>query len=316
MAFDIKSLFKKKSSSKSSLLPAVVKKGKDEKKEPSKKVEFRPKTPEHEKIVLGAEVKAAGKSDFKGKSSGKKTFLLQVGVDKFDNLIEDGGVERGSTILVSGGCGTGKTTFGLQALHHGAQNGERGIYISFEEEPVKVKRHMKKNYGWDFYELERKGLIRFIKLDPIRIARSVEAAKLQQEGALRIKIEPIELPFVPDRVVLDSLSALSIAFEDEENYRKYIRQLFESFEAYDSINFVLSETEQNPNVYSRSGIEEFLADGVIVLYNMKIGAHRENALEILKLRSSKHEKRLVPYHIGDNGFSVDLKKRYEHNTRF
>ena len=52
------------------------------------------------------------------------------------------------------------------------------------------------------------------------------------------------------------------------------------------------------------GIEEFLADAVVVFYNIKVHNTRENALEILKLRSSAHSKKLVPYKITPRGFEI------------
>jgi KaiC/GvpD/RAD55 family RecA-like ATPase len=234
--------------------------------------------------------------------------VLPTRVSKFDELVNDNGIERRSTILLSGGCGTGKTTFCLQSLYYGALNGEKGVFISFEEEPYKIKFHMKKNFGWDFEKLEKKGLISILRFDPTKIARSVEEAIENQVGMLRIKFEKIELPFKPDRIVIDSLSALSISFENEENYRKYLRHLFETLESYNSVNFVISETEQDPKVYSRSGIEEFLADGVIVLYNLKVDGQRKNALEILKLRSSGHLKKMIPYTISSKGIEIMIPK--------
>ncbi len=230
--------------------------------------------------------------------------VIPARVSKFDELIRDRGIERGSTILISGGCGTGKTTFGLQSLYNGAMKGEKGIYISFEEEPKKIKKHMKNNFGWDIQKLEKAGKIAVLKFDPTKISRSMEEEILKTSGGLRIPLKKIRLPFVPDRVVVDSLSALSIAFDDKENYRKYIRKLFETFEKINSVNFVLAETEQDPTVYSRTGTEEFLADGVIVLYNLKKNERRENALEILKLRSSDHVKKMVPYKITNNGIEI------------
>ena len=295
----------------------------------------RKKTPPEELTVFRAEIKKGKKLGLRKKKKAKKAKakkpkkkakakprkeakkkfeILKVGVSKFDDLIGDKGLERGSTILLSGGCGTGKTTFALQSLYFGAKKGQRGIFISFEEEVEKIKAHMKKNFGWDFQALERKGLIRFVQLDPIKTARKVEASRLKEAGALRIKIDPIKLPFVPDRLVVDSLSALSISFEDEENYRRYIRQLFETLESYNSINFVLTETEQDPKIYSRAGIEEFLADGVVVLYNIKVKTRRINALEILKVRSSSHEKKLIPYKISPKGFDIFPAKKLDHGA--
>ena len=230
--------------------------------------------------------------------------VLPTYVSRFDQLIDDRGIERGSTLLVSGGAGTGKTTFSLQSLYYGALKGEKGIYLSFEEQPSKIKAHMKKNFGWDLDELEEKGLVAVLRIDPAKIAKSIEQSMLEKEGGLKIALKRIELPFIPDRVVVDSLSALSIAFEKEEIYRRYLRELFEALEASKAVSFVLSETEQNPKVYSRTGVEEFLADGVIVLYNMKKDGKRENALEILKLRSSRHRKGLIPYTFSKTGIDI------------
>lgn len=246
-------------------------------------------------------------ADKESKTS-KKSDILPVAVDKFDEIIEDRGVERGSTLLISGGAGTGKTTFALQSIYFSAIEGNRCIYISFEEKPEKIKKHMLKNFGWDFYKLEEQGKVAFMKLDPTKIARSVESMIAAKTGALRIKVQEIEFPFKPDKICIDSLSALSIAFEKEENYRKYIRELFELLEGYDSVNFVISETEQNPKIYSKTGVEEFLADGVVVFYNLKVDRSRKNALEILKLRSSKHLKIMIPYKITKTGFKIEIPK--------
>ena len=83
-----------------------------------------------------------------------------------------------------------------------------------------------------------------------------------------------------------------------------IGNIHETLEKYNSVNIVLGETEQQPNIYSRSGIEEFLADGVMVFYNIKIHNIRQRALEIIKLRSSAHERKITPYNITSNGFEI------------
>lgn len=235
--------------------------------------------------------------------------ILPSKVSCLDDFIARKGFERGSTILISGGAGTGKTTFALQSIYNGAVNGERGIYISFEEQPEKIKLHMKENFGWDFDELERKGLVSILKVNPLEIARSLEESKLGREGGLMVKLKQIELPFYPDRICLDSLSALSISFEKQESYRVYLRDIFEALEKSNAVSFVLSETEQDPKVYSRTGVEEFLADGVIVLYNINKNGKRLNALEILKLRSSKHKKDIIFYAITPRGIELSKSEK-------
>ncbi|MCR4335737.1 MAG: hypothetical protein NUV57_04325 [archaeon] len=231
--------------------------------------------------------------------------INSTGIKEFDNLITDNGLEKNSSILISGGAGTGKTTFSIQSIYYSAiEHGERGIYLSFEEEPEKIKLHMKKNFGWDLNALEKKGLFAIIKIDPVDVARAVEQVLANRGGELKIDMKKIELPFLPDKIAIDSLSALSIAFTEEDSYRKYIRELFESVEELNCTSYVISETEQDPKIYSRTGVEEFLADGVIVLYNLKKDGQRENAIEILKLRSSAHKKGMTPYKITKKGITI------------
>ncbi|MFH0954826.1 MAG: ATPase domain-containing protein [Candidatus Micrarchaeota archaeon] len=235
--------------------------------------------------------------------------ILPIRVNRFDELLEDGGIERGMTVLISGGAGTGKTTFCMQSIYYGALKGEKGVYISFEEEPDNIRYHMKKNFGWNLEELEKKGLVAIIKFDPTKIARQVEEVLVKEAGMLRIKVKEMVLPIKPDRIAVDSLSALAIEFENEKSYRKYIKELFHTLQDYNSINLVISETEQNPRTYSRTGVEEFLGDGVIVLYNLKVAGIRKNALEILKLRSGKHVKEMVPYALTEKGFEIFFRER-------
>ncbi len=232
---------------------------------------------------------------------------LKSGVTGFDEMMEKG-IPKGSSILVAGGPGSGKTIFCLQTLSYGAKNRERCLYISFEESVGKLRQHMR-DFGLDVDKLEEEGVLKIIRLDPFKISRGVEALLARAKGELMIDLEvlPELLPsgFKPDRIVLDSLSALGAAFVGgETGYRVYIEQLFRFFEKIDVTSFLISETEHVPTIYSRTGIEEFLADGVVVFYNVKKGNMRVRALEILKMRGARHEKKIVPFEIGNSGIIV------------
>jgi KaiC/GvpD/RAD55 family RecA-like ATPase len=209
---------------------------------------------------------------------------IKVGVPGFDNLL-DKGIPKGSNILVSGGPGTGKTTFCLQTLAYGATQGEKCLYISFEESKERLFEHMR-DYGFDPEALEKSGNLTIKCLDPFQISRSVEAIMANARGELLIDINEVApiLPvkFKPARIVFDSLSGVAAAFaEKEEGFRIYIEQLFRELQKVNATSFLISEVEQGLTRYSKSGVEEFLADSVIAFYNLRRNNLRVNAVEII-----------------------------------
>jgi len=243
--------------------------------------------------------------------------FLPTRVSAFDKMIDVGGLERGSTLLISGGCGSGKSIFAMQSAYQAAMNGEKVVYFTFDDDPERVKRHMYNNFGWDLAKLEKEGVFWMQKVNPYDISRSIENMVKEKdieeimEGIKSVHADTKEviMPFHPDRVIVDSLSALSVAFSNRMKYRAYLNILFDSLRSYKSVNLVVTESEQEPNVYSRSGIEEFLVDGVLVFYYIRRDSVRTRALEILKLRFSDHTKKLVPFKITNDGISIYLEEQ-------
>lgn len=230
---------------------------------------------------------------------------LRTGIPGFDALLKEG-IPRSSSLLIAGGAGSGKTIFGLQTLYQHALHGEKCLYMSFEESEEKLLKQMKL-FGWDAGLLIKKGKIIIRRFNPLEIARDVDALLLKEKGDLLIEIKPFSFPknFKPEIIVIDSLSAISSAFVGkEDSYRLYVEQLFRFFETLGATSFFVTETEQVPQKYSSSGVEEFLADGVIVLYHIKHGNIRERAVEILKLRGADHQKKIVAMEITSKGIEV------------
>lgn len=246
-----------------------------------------------------------------------KTEYMSTRVSTFDKMIDCGGLERGTTMLLSGGCGSGKTIFAMQAAYNAAMAGEKVVHFTFDDDSDRVKRHMMHSFGWDLYALEKQGNFWMQRVDPYSIARSIE--NLIKEKDIESLIEGIKnvhadskdviMPFHPDKVVIDSLSALSAAFSDDRKYRAYLNVLFDSLRSYNSVNLIVTESEQEPNIYSRSGIEEFLVDGVVVFYYIRRESVRTRALEILKLRYSDHVKKLVPFKITNKGIVIYMEEQ-------
>ncbi|MCH8002998.1 MAG: AAA family ATPase [Nanoarchaeota archaeon] len=243
----------------------------------------------------------------KSYSENKEKKFIKTGISGFDKLLEKG-IPKSTSILVSGGAGSGKTIFCLQTLFNAAKNGEKCLYLSFEESEKRLKEHMD-DFGWDWKELENKGLLKIMRKEPFNFTNTIEAMTEKAKGELLIDInevlEIIPEGFIPDRIVLDSVTAIAAAFSGkEESYRIFIEQLFRYLESLHATTFLISETEQMPTIYSRTGVEEFLADGVIVLYAIRIGNIRENGIEVLKLRGAKHEKKIVAMQIKNKGIEV------------
>jgi len=273
----------KKLNSGTKKIKKMVKKGVEKKiKEPVSEIKI-------EKIV------------FEKRKGRRKRWFIKTGIEGFDKLLEHG-IPKGSAILIAGGTGSGKTILCLQTLANAARTGEKCLYMSFEESEDRLRNHME-DFGWKPKGLEKAGNLLIKRVSSHDVARSVEGLLAKERGELMIDIEPVILPegFKPDRIVVDSLSAIASSFVGrEENYRSYIEQLFRYFERLGATSFLITETEQVPKIFSPTGVEEFLADGVVVLYNIQKGDTRENAIEILKMRGAKHLKKIVAMQIVDD----------------
>jgi len=225
---------------------------------------------------------------------------VKTGIAGLDGLLEKG-IPKNSSIIIAGGAGSGKTLMGLQILANAARGGKKSLYMSFEESEERLRQHME-DFGWGPRELERKGSLMIKRLSIFDIRRSLDALMAKSEGELFIDVMPIILPagFKPDLIVLDSLTAIASAFKGDETYRSYIEHLFRYLESMSVTSFLITETEQVPVIFSPTGVEEFLADGVIVLYNIRKGDIRESAIEVLKMRGGKHMKKVVAMQVVSN----------------
>ena len=280
----------------SSALPKhIEKKVKQGKIEPKQKEILKQREQVHEVIKKSEHLEKDHAHEF-----------VKTGISGFDTLLEDG-IPKGSSTLICGGPGSGKTIFGLQILNNAASKGEKCIYMTFEENEEKLRHHME-DFGWDAEKLEKEGNLVIKRFDPFAITRSVEALLEKAKGRLLIDITPILFPegFKPQWVVIDSLTAIASAFYGrEETYRIYIEQLFRLLENIGCTSFLITESTQIPVKITESGVEEFLSDGGIIIYNIKVRNERERAIEILKLRGAGLLNKNVALNIEkDKGITV------------
>ena len=239
-------------------------------------------------------------------TAGKEEGYIRTGVEGLDQLFGDG-IRKKNVVLVAGNPGSGKSIFNLQMADHAARNGEKVLFMSFEESPEALMSHME-DFGWEGHEHMENGNLVIETYDPFDVSRTVEALFKKQSGELEIDTKPLifgdmdhdENSF--DRVIVDSLSAISAGFsEKSKNYRLYVRELFNLFKEIGVTASVIAESQTIPDQITESGHAEFLADGVILMYKQK----SSRGIQIYKMRGTDFDEKIAPMTIeGGKGLNV------------
>lgn len=228
----------------------------------------------------------------------KKTVKLKrvpTGIEKLDDLIE-GGFIRNSLILVAGHPGSGKSTLAAQYIYAGATNyGENGVYACFSETKKTLIENWNR-FGWDFERLELEGKVSVLDLSVVResgIQGNVDKI-LEEINSNRAK-----------RLVIDSFTAMSLAMEAPRDIRFLLRLVYKFIQEINCTTLVVADTQWGTNIIG-SGVEEFIADGIILLeiYFGNDGGLKRR-LKILKMRGTKHTKKAHFYKItSDRGLVI------------
>lgn len=218
---------------------------------------------------------------------------IKSGVPGLDELM-NGGIPKNQLLLLTGTSGTGKTILATQFVYNGVKKfGENAVYLSFEEPTDYIKDNVK-TFGWNFDDLEKTGKFAFIKYDPYKIEDvfDILESNIRKIGATR--------------VVIDSISALGLHVRDKTELRSMIYNLSLLLRRLQCTAIIISEIVHGtePRI-SRYGVEEFVTDGVIVMYYERIDAVFNRAIQVWKLRGSKHSQKLHPYVIGKDGLEID-----------
>jgi KaiC domain protein len=221
---------------------------------------------------------------------------LDLGVDGLDRMIQ-GGIPERSLIVAMGSAGTGKTTFGLQFLHRGLEDGERAVFITLEESRERViTSATEKGYAFDEHVAE--GRLAVVDVDPIEMANSL--------ASIRNELPALVEQFDASRLVLDSVSLLEMMYEDRAKRRNEIYDFARSLKEAGVTALLTSEASAETAYASRYGIVEYLTDAVFVLQYVRPDDFRETrlAIEIQKIRDANHSREKKPYEITGEGISV------------
>ncbi|MEI7961391.1 MAG: ATPase domain-containing protein [archaeon] len=236
--------------------------------------------PKNKKAQKSKNASAKNSTPAKGKITIPR---IKTGVEGFDDLVE-GGIPQNSFILLSGGTGTGKSIFGMNFLAHGAQSGEPGLYISLEE-GFDANQSQMTLFGWDMKEMEKNKTLSILQPKMYNFDKLLETI-LNSIYALKAK-----------RVVIDSISLLELYFEDKFKTRRSILDLAKSLKDTGVTTIAISEIDEQNGGLSREGVEEFVADGVIILYLDKKENMLNRAISVRKMRATDHSLKIHPVKI-------------------
>jgi circadian clock protein KaiC len=213
-----------------------------------------------------------------------------TGIAALDELLGEGGYWSGSTTLVAGPSGTGKTLMGLHFLYHGSEIGEPGIMATFQENKSQLERIVK-SFGWSMDDPNVHVLSRSV-VDMNIDEWVYELLDLVEKTGAR-------------RIVIDSLPDVQAAAADPVRFREW---MFSLAQRCTRAGISLLMIVEVPDLFQLKRISEegisHLADNVVLLQYVQEGPELARALTILKTRAMRHRPMVHRYEITDKGFEL------------
>ena len=223
----------------------------------------------------------------------------RTGIPGFDEITA-GGLPAGRPTLVCGSAGAGKTLFAMEFLVRGAMlYDEPGVFISFEETDEELSKNVA-SLGFDLNQLiaEKKLLLDYVYIERSEIE---ETGEYDLEG-LFLRLGHAIDSIGAKRIVLDTLEALFSALPNEAIIRAELRRLFRWLKEKDLTAVITCE--RGEGTLTRYGLEEYVADCVILLDHRVENQISTRRMRIIKYRGTSHGTNEYPFLIDENGFLV------------
>lgn len=230
---------------------------------------------------------------------------VPTGISGLDEMLQ-GGFPRKRIVLVRGGPGSGKTTLCVQFITEGATNNEPGIYVSLEE-PIDLIRDNMKLFGWNLKEQEEKGLIHLIDASEL-LSKGLDfqgrdhQSKLIMTGLTDI-IERTVNHYKAKRLAIDPITSAVIQKRYPTDKRFEILELMRTLRKLECTSLISSEfssSEGTNDFY----VEEYLADGVVILSKTLQNYKVIKTARIEKMRGVNHDDDPRRYEITNNGILI------------
>jgi KaiC/GvpD/RAD55 family RecA-like ATPase len=239
-----------------------------------------------------------------------------TGIEGFDDLVQ-GGLLAERVYVLSGPPGSGKTTFGVQFLAHGASRGEVGLYATLLECPQNIINDMS-NYAMNITSLIKMQKLLFADLGPrmeygymdelnefvttdYTVGRTSSESEAPSPSMVFKEIAAYVSEYDVKRLVIDSVSAIRFTTNDFSLQEKEMSRFIRNLKKLGCTTVLLSEMT-DPTAYST---EQFAAHGVIFMHNFLYDKTMTRAIQVIKMRGTKHDCNMRSVSFTEKGLRIE-----------
>jgi circadian clock protein KaiC len=214
------------------------------------------------------------------------------GVAKLDEMLEGKGYYRGSTILVSGTAGSGKTSLSCILADATCRSGERCLYFAFEESPAQIMRNMG-SIGLNLQQWLDKGLLKFHASRP-----SLHGLEMHLVQIMRLVSD-----FKPSLVILDPISNM-ISMGSSAEINSILIRLIDHLKTLQITTFFTNLTAgEGASEATDIGVSS-LIDTWLLVRDIESSGERNRGLYVLKSRGMAHSNQIREFQLTDNGINL------------
>jgi circadian clock protein KaiC len=227
-----------------------------------------------------------------GLSHKAPTEQVSTGIARLDNMLDGKGLYRGSSILVSGTAGTGKSTIGAHFAASACTRGERALFFAFEESQDQIIRNMR-SVGIDLEKFVRKGLLKFHNARPSTWGLEVHLAMIHKTIA----------DFSPSVVVIDPITNF-LAVGDRLETKAMLTRLIDFLKSREITAMFTSLTSGGNHLEDSEVDVSSLMDTWLLVKNIETNGERNRGLYILKARGIAHSNQVREFLLTDRGIQL------------
>ncbi|MBW3627400.1 MAG: circadian clock protein KaiC [Actinobacteria bacterium] len=212
---------------------------------------------------------------------------LATGISGFDEVAL-GGLPASRSTLISGTTGSGKTVFAGDFLAQGIrQFGQPGVFVTFEEGPDDIRANLA-SFGFDVARWEDEGMWAFVDASHQPDEDEEVVSGTYEFNALAARVRHAAETVGARRVALDSLGVVFARFQDPAVVRLELARVIAALRELQITAVLTVERTNEYGGVGRFGMEEFVADNVVILRNVIENEKRRRTLEVLKFRGAPH----------------------------